>query len=173
MFSIFHPSVLTTWWTLGTVISTFVFTTWWTLGTVISTSVFYKLSEESYIRHGKLDSSICLLFYVLYQYATWWLVILGFTILCYLDSTSNTIAQPIKLWQGQWYSHPLWHQWSLLFFAFSIRHSSSICSYTHHPFLFLIVEPIGFREDTLIPIIWNFNTTSCCLYLLIWHDVIL
>ena len=67
-----------------------------------------------------------------------WLVILGFTSLCYLDSTSNTINQLIKLQKGQWYSHPLWHLWSFDFL-----------------FLLLIVEPIGFREDTLIPIIWS------------------
>ena len=46
-------------WCIGNEIP-IAFTTWWTLGTMISTSVFYKLSEESYIRHGKLDSSIML-----------------------------------------------------------------------------------------------------------------
>jgi len=52
---------------------------------------------------------LCFFFSGLYWYTMWWLVILGFTSLCYLDSTSNTIHQLIKLQKGQWYSHPLWH----------------------------------------------------------------
>ena len=163
MFFIFHPSVFNNWWTLGTLISTFVFTTWWTLGTVISTfvfttwwtlrteittSVFYKLPEESYIRHGKLDSSIMLTLFsiVLIRYVCgWWFWVSLVYAIWILHPTqsinwsnferNNDIVIHCDTWE------------LLIFLSFSIRHSSSICWYPHHPILFLIVEPIGFRED--------------------------
>ena len=140
MRSIFHPSV---------------FTTWWTLGTVISTSVFYKLSEESYIRHGKLDSSIMLnrLSIVPICY-----VVVGDSGFHYAISFLHP-TQTINWSNFKRVNDIVIHcdTWDLLIsFSISIRHCSSIYSYTHHPFLFLIGEPIGFREDPLIPIIWDF-----------------